>query len=90
MVPVLVASPGWRAVNPPSRSLPEPYTETPCFHAQQPGQLPGRTAGQQLRHPGGAQVADELTERRGERGEWQAVGAKLQAATHQRPNARAT
>jgi hypothetical protein len=56
---------------------------------QQPGQLPGRAARQQLGHPGHAQIPDEIPEHRGERGECQAVGAKLQATPHQHPHARA-
>ena len=57
---------------------------------QQPGQLPGRAAGQQPGHPGGAEVAHELAKHRGERGERQAVRAKLQAAADQHPHTRTT
>jgi hypothetical protein len=55
---------------------------------QQPGQLPGRAARQQLGHPSSAQIPDEFAEHRGERDERQAISAKLQATTHQHPHAR--
>ena len=45
-------------------------------------------AGQQPGHAVGAEVADELPEHRGERGERQAVGAELEAAPGQHPGAR--
>ena len=54
---------------------------------QQPCQLSGRAARQQLSHPGGAEIAYELAKHRGEGGERQAVGAKLQAAAYQHPHA---
>ncbi len=50
---------------------------------QQPGQLPGRTAGQQLRDAIGAEVADKLPQHRRERGERQAIRAEFQAAAGQ-------
>ena len=54
---------------------------------QQPGQLPGRAARQQLGNAVGAQVADQLAQHRGEGGERQAVCAEFQAATGQHPGA---
>ena len=54
---------------------------------QQPGQLPGRAAGQQVGDTGRAQVPDQLAEHGGERGERQAVRAQLQAAAGQYPGA---
>jgi hypothetical protein len=57
---------------------------------QQPGQLPGRAARQQLSDRGGAQVTHEPAEHRGKRGERQAVRAQLQTAAGQHPCTRAT
>ena len=57
---------------------------------QQPGQLPGRAARQQLSDRGGAEVTHEPAEHRGKRGERQAVRAKLQAAAGQHPRTRVT
>ncbi len=56
---------------------------------QQPGQLSGGTAGQQLGHPGGAEVTHELAQHGGERSERQAIRAELEAAAQQHPRTRA-
>ena len=61
---------------------------------QQPGQLPGRAAGQQVGDPGRAQIPDQLTEHGGERGERQAVrrpapGSRRPAPGRPRPRDRA-
>ena len=52
---------------------------------QQPGQLRAAAAGQQAGHAGRAEIAHELAEHGGERGERQAVRAELEAAAESAP-----
>ena len=52
---------------------------------EQPGQLPGRAAGQQRGDAVHAEITSQIAEHRGEGGEGQAVHAELQAASGQHP-----